>query len=250
MASKIAIRTLLIAALVVTAHTIKPFSFNNVALKALGTARSLSFALPEAAAERIEHAYYLAQTYGKGLFDDDAASLWTKQNVFKTQLVAFANSVELDDNADIKDVKSGDPSKKPAQRRAKRIKRDENRDEESNCSKNNEVAKLPEVRAIKAVKLTPPSNLLAYQHKAMTTLYLSSGRLPNLTSLKVGWLLIAKPAAVVSAACREADSIKVEAVEAPLDIVVGPEEELFFAEPNQVMPPAPTVTMPECIRIP
>ncbi len=249
MASKIAIRTLLIAALVVTAHTIKPFSFNNVALKALGTAKSLSFALPEAAAERIEHAYYLAQTYGKGLFDDDAASLWTKQNVFKTQLVAFANSVELDDNADIKDVKSGDPSRKPSQRRAKRIKRDENRDEESNCSKNSEVAKLPEVRAIKAVKLALPPNLLAYQQKAMTTLYWSSGRFPNLTSLKVGWLLIAKPAAM-SSACREADSLNTESVEAPVDIVVGPEEELFFAEPNPIAPPAPTVTMPECIRIP
>lgn len=241
MASKIAIRTLLIAALVVTAHTIKPFSVNNVALKALGTAKSLSFALPEAAAERIEHAYYLAQTYGKGLFDDDAASLWTKQNVFQTQLVAFANSVELDGNADIKDVKSVDPSKKPAQRRAKRIKRDENRDEESNCSKNSEVTKLPEVRAVKAVKLTPPSNLLAYQHKAMTTLYL--------TSLKVGWLLIAKPAATTSS-CREADSIKVESVEAPIDFVVGPEEELLFAEPNQVALPAPTMAMPECIRLP
>lgn len=249
MASKIAIRTLLIAALVVTAHTIKPFSINNVGLKALGTAKSFSFALPEAAAERIEHAYYLAQTYGKGLFDDDAASLWTKQNVFKTQLVAFANSVELDDNADIKDVKSGDPSKKPAQRRAKRIKRDENRDEESNCSKNSEVTKLPEVRATKAVKLTTPPNLLAYQHKAMTTLYLSSGRLPNLTSLKVGWILIAKPAAI-NPTCREADSIKVESVEAPIDFVVGPEEELFFAEPNQIALPAPTVAMPECIRLP
>ncbi len=249
MASKIAIRTLLIAALVVTAHTIKPFSFNNVALKALGTAKSLSFALPEAASERIEHAYYLAQTYGKGLFDDDAASLWTKQNVFKPQLVGFANSVELDDNAEIKDVKSADPSRKPAQRRAKRIKRDDNRDEDSNCSKNSEAVQLPEVRAIKAVTLATPPSLLAYQHKAMTTLYLSSGRLPNMTSLKVGWLLIAKPAAMVSP-CREADSIRVESVEAPVDIVVGPEEELFFAEPNQVMPPAPTVAMPERIRLP
>lgn len=265
MASKIVIRTMLVAALVVTAHTIKPFSFGNVTLHALGAARSISFVLPEAAADRIEHAHYLAQTYGKGLFDDDAVSIWAKQNSFRSGLVAFANSVELsnsiDPNADaeIKDVKSSDPSRKPAQKRpVKRIKRDENREEDSGCSKTNEIAQLPDVPMIKAVAMLQPTTIaLAYQPKemnlAMAALIHHSRRLPNLPNFKVEWTLISKPVTLTSL-CREASATKTEVVEAPVDIVIGPEEEEDFAElEQQVAPPAPTVAMPpalECVRIP
>lgn len=241
MASKIVIRTLLVAALLVTAHTIKPFSLNNVALQALGTARSLSFALPGTAAENIEHAYYLAQTYGKGLFDDDAASLWTKQNLFQPGLVAIANSVELDGDAEIKDVKSADSARKPTQKRSvKRIRRDDTRDEESNCSKNIE---LPQVHTTKAVALVPPPSVMAYQSRLIAAFYSHANRLPGVTRIKADWVQL-KPV-VLTSACREAEQVQVEFVEAPVENTTGPEE-LFFAEPA----PAPQISMPECIRIP
>ncbi len=251
MAIKIVIRTLLIAALLVTAHTIKPFSFGNIALQVLGSARSLSFALPEAAAERIEHAYFLAQTYGKGLFDDDVASLWTKQNSFRTELAAFANSVELNDDAEIKDVKSADPSRKPNQKRpVKRIKRDDSHDEDSSCSRNSEVSQLPEAHAIKAVALTPPPSVMAYQKHLMAAFFSRSNRFPAMKSFRVDWVQIGNPANL-SSSCREADSIKVEFVEAPIEITTGPEEEeQFSAEPTEMTSSTPTVAMPECIRIP
>lgn len=252
MVIKIVIRTLLIAALLVTAHTIKPFSVGNIALQVLGSARSLSFALPETAAERIEHAYYLAQTYGKGLFDDDMAPLWTKQNLLRSEFVAFANAIELNDDAEIKDVKSSDPSRKPSQKRpVKRIKRDETRDEDSGCSRNNEVSQLPEAHAIKAVALTPPSSVMAYQKHLITALVSRSNRLPALRNFRVDWVLIGTPASLTSSSCREADPIKVEFVEAPIEFTTGPEEEeQFSAEPNEMMSLTPTVAMPECIRIP
>ncbi|MBS1786699.1 MAG: hypothetical protein JST85_03205 [Acidobacteria bacterium] len=245
MASKIVFRTLLVAALLVTAHTIKPFSLNNVALQALGTARSLSFALPGTAAENIEHAYYLAQTYGKGLFDDDAASLWAKPNLFQSELVAVANSVELDGDAEIKDVKSADSSRKPAQKRSvKRIRRDDTRDEESNCSKNSEISHLPQVHTIKAIALTPPPSVLAYQSRLIAAFYSHTNKFPGVTRLKADWVQL-KPALLTSS-CREAEQVQIEVTEAPVEVTTGPEEELFFAEPT----PAPQVAMPECIRIP
>lgn len=243
MASKIVIRTLLVAALLVTAHTIKPFSLNNVALQALGTARSLSFALPGTAAENIEHAYYLAQTYGKGLFDDDAASLWTKPNMFQPGLVAVANSVELDGDAEIKDVKSADSARKPTQKRSvKRIRRDDTRDEESNCSKNSE---LPQVHTIKALALVPPRSVLAYQSRLIAAVYSHANGAPGVAKIKADWVQV-KPALMISS-CREAEQVQIEVTEAPFEVTTGPQEELFFAEPA---PAPPQVAMPECIRIP
>lgn len=253
MASKIVIRTMLIAALVVTAHTIKPFSFGNVTLQVLGTAHSLSFAMPEAAAERIEYAHYLAQTYGKGFFDDDAASVWAKQNFLGSEFVALASSVDPNENAEIKDVKSADQSKKPAQKRpVKRIKRDENRDEDSGCSKSNEIAKLPEAKMLKAIALVSSVNLTAYQPE-MVALTQHSRRLPNLPGFKIEWALAPKPAA--TSLCRDAVITTAEIVEATVEIVIGPEEEEenIVAEPEQIVPLISTGRVsgiPECLRIP
>lgn len=258
MASKIVIRIMLVAALIVTAHAIKPFSFGNVTLQALGTARSLSFAMPVAVAERIQHAHYLAQAYGKGLFDsydnDYSPSIWTKPNLLKSELVAFANLVELDEDAEIRDVKPADASRKPAQKRpVRRIKRDDNHDEDSGCSKTSEIAELPEVRSPKAVALVPPAKLMAYQSgliaQMMPAMNRNGSRLP---SLKVELELISKPA-VITSLCRDAGVTKTEVVEAPFESLIGPEEETFYSEPEQYALPAPTMMMPplpECIRIP
>lgn len=281
MASKAFIRTILVAVLVVTAHTIKPFTFGSVTLQALGTARSLSFVMPETAAERIEHAHYLAYIYGKGLFDDTP---WTQQNLLQSNLVAIANSVETMDDADIKDVKPGDLNRKPTPKRPiKRIKRDENRDEDSECTKNAEIANLPNKPSVKTISQLTPD----YQPRMVKAGFISTAvrselikpmvmrldcgvaelseiktialihHLPNLRkleNLKVQLVLVSQPASL-TAACRDASVTRVETTEA--EIVIGPEEQLdeaAAAEEQEMAPaPLPVVSIPrtpECIRIP
>lgn len=74
------IRILLVIALMITAHTIKPFSFDNVTTHLLGTARSLATVLPESAATSLAHASYLAAALGVGAREklDSAPPAWAK----------------------------------------------------------------------------------------------------------------------------------------------------------------------------
>jgi hypothetical protein len=60
------IRILLIIALMITAHLIKPFSFDNVTTHLRGTARSFSSVLPESATTSLTHAGYLVAALGVG----------------------------------------------------------------------------------------------------------------------------------------------------------------------------------------
>ncbi len=277
MTSKAYIRTILVAVLVVTAHTIKPFTLGSVTLQALGTARSLSFVMPEAAADQIEYAHQLAHIYGKGLFDDSPA--WAQQNMLRSGLVAFANSVETFDDAEIKDVKSGTANRKTAPKRpAKRIKRDE----DSECDKNAEVANLPEVNSVKTVSFLTPN----YQPRLVNAGFITTAvrkeltrmqsevadcdsigwpevktialiqHLPMIRSLQIELALVSRPASL-TAVCRDASVTKIETIEAPAEVVVGPEETFdeTAAEEFQELAPAPPTVIsiprtPECIRIP
>jgi hypothetical protein len=287
MASKAFIRTILVVVLLVTAHTIKPFTFGSVAIQALGTARSLSFVLPEFAAERIEHAHYLAYIYGKGLFDDES-STWTQQNVLRSGLVAMANSVETFDDAEIKDAKPGDSNRKAIPKRSiKRIKRDEVRDEDSECAKNVEIANLPDVRSVKTVSYMTPASVLNYQPRLIKTGFITTAvktelmklqetslancdspglpelkttaliqHLPKLRNLQVELILVSKPASL-TAVCRDAGVTRIETVSAPVEIVVGPQEEFYEAATEEFYEPAPAPPAvisiprtPECIWIP
>lgn len=281
MASKAFIRTIIVVVLFVTAHTIKPFTFGSVTLQALGTARSLSVVMPEIAAEHIEYAHHLASIYGKGLFDETP---WTQQNLLQSNLVAFANSVETLDDADIKDVKPGDLNRKSIPKRPiKRIKRDENRDDDSDCNKNSEIAKLPQsgsgstisyltpiakTRLLKAGYITTAVRSELANHK-LVQLDCGIIELPEIKAvalihhlpkslksdnLKIQLVLISQPASL-TAVCRDASVTKVE-TEATAEIVVGPEEQLDeAAAEEQEMAPAPQALIsvprtPECIRIP
>lgn len=284
MASKAFIRTIIVVVLFVTAHTIKPFTFGSVTLQALGTARSLSVVMPEIAAEHIGYAHHLASIYGKGLFDETP---WTQQNLLQSNLanlVAFANSVETLDDADIKDVKPGDLNRKSTPKRPiKRIKRDENRDDDSDCNKNSEIAKLPQSISGSAISyLTPIAKPRLLKDGYITTAVRSELANPKLMqldcgiielpeikavalihhlpkslksdNLKIQLVLISQPASL-TAVCRDASVTKVE-TEATAEIVVGPEEQLDeAAAEEQEMAPAPQALIsiprtPECIRIP
>ncbi len=73
MTGQAVIRTLFVIVLMITAHTIKPFSLSNLTTHMLGAARSFSFALPEAAVARIDHVNYLALAVGIGTAEQLAA---------------------------------------------------------------------------------------------------------------------------------------------------------------------------------
>lgn len=68
------IRILFVIALMITAHTIKPFSFGNVTTHLLGTARSFSSVLPESAVTSLAHANYLAAALGVGARENPDSS--------------------------------------------------------------------------------------------------------------------------------------------------------------------------------
>jgi len=281
MASKTFIRTLLVAVLVVTAHTIKPFSFGNVTMHALSTARSFAFVMPETAVERIEYANYVAQTFGKRLFEDGDSSVWTSEDVLRSGLVAFASPAAPFDDAEIKDVKSPEPARKIAPKRAvRRIKRDESQDNISGCTESDSLAKLPPVPAYKAVAMLQPMDLPVYQQRVSKVSYLptiSRAALVDLkskledcskTEVKAGMLialirqtpplrveLVVMPRkTTIISQCQDADVKEVETAETIIENTIGPEEEEFFFEPAPPAPfsaPAPLTApnMEECIRI-
>lgn len=270
MASKIVIRTLLVAVLVVTAHVIKPFSFGNVTLHALSAARSLSFVMPESAVERIEYANYLAQTFGKRLLDGNDDAVWTSEDVLRSGLVAFAAPAPSLDDAEIRDVKSYEPAKKTApKRQVRRIKRDDTRDEGSTTARSNDIAQLPEAPAFETVAMLQPVDLPVYQPRVIKTLYAPaaitwSGSNSNgcesseiktavqlafilhSTKRKVELTLMPRTATIISQ-CRDAEVSEVETAEEIIETTSGPEEE-FFAEPTPIAPLALPMVQ-ECIRI-
>jgi len=271
MAGKIFIRTLLVAVLVVTAHVIKPFSFGNVTLHALGAARSFSFVMPEAAVERIEYANYLTQAFGKRLFDGDDDHIWTSEDVLRSDLVAFTSEAATLDDAEIRDVKSYEPAKKTApKRQVRRLKRDDSHDGDSTSARSNEIAELPEAPVFEMVAMLKPVDLPVYQPRATKTTYAptvitwsrsnssdcESSEIKTAVQLafilqstkrKVELTLMPKPATIISQ-CRDGEAKEVETGGEIIETTSGPEEE-FFAEPAPVAPLAAVPMVQECIRI-
>ena len=74
MASKASIRLLLILALILAAHSLKPLSGSNFAEHLLGAAGSLTMILPDAAANRIVQANYLAAAFGRSPSSESLAN--------------------------------------------------------------------------------------------------------------------------------------------------------------------------------
>ncbi len=69
MSGKNVIRTILILALIVTAHTIKPFSIKSVTNHLLYSTRSFKFVLPVRLRDNFDHANYLALNLSNSLFE-------------------------------------------------------------------------------------------------------------------------------------------------------------------------------------
>lgn len=95
MASKAIQRTLLIVALVATAHLLKPFSLWNVTTHLIHSASSFSFILPDSAAGSLEQASYLATALDNGFRMMEArqgsnltlpGATWANQTTFASNL--------------------------------------------------------------------------------------------------------------------------------------------------------------------
>jgi len=93
MASRVALRLLLVVALIVTAHTLKPISGLSIVEQIFSATESLSFVLPDFAEVRIAQASYLATAFGQSVRRDEGSRdrAWTQ-----TAFVVPANfAVEL-----------------------------------------------------------------------------------------------------------------------------------------------------------
>lgn len=167
---KAVIQIALLITLVVTANAIKPFSLGNVALHTLAAAQSFSFVLPDAAAERIEQANYLAQAYGRSLFDGDGSnSIWPSQNVLSAGLLAsnFSGEPPVETGiveAEIKDVDSCEPGRKsaPAKRPVRRVKPGMARGDHDEAPAGGAKAKEVARPAVQSIAMLEP----AFLHKA------------------------------------------------------------------------------------
>jgi hypothetical protein len=90
MASKAIQRTLLVLALIVTAHLVKPFSVRNVASHLLRSANSFSFMLPGSAVGSLEQANYLAMILDNGFQRREAPppAAWGPELAFAPRMFA------------------------------------------------------------------------------------------------------------------------------------------------------------------
>lgn len=95
MASKAIQRTLLIVALLATAHVVKPFSLRSVATHLIHSATSFSFILPGSAAGSLEQADYLATALDNGfrMMEARQESNWTRKESDWVNQTTFASNL-------------------------------------------------------------------------------------------------------------------------------------------------------------
>jgi hypothetical protein len=281
--SKAVIQVALVIGLVLAANAIKPLSPGNLALHTLSSARSFSFVLPSAAVEKIEHVSLLAQAYSKSLSDSDKSdTIWIKESVMKSGLLASNNPERLFDDAEIKDVKSSGPAKKssPAKRSSRRVKHD-SRDNQSEVigydaeagDTGERPVALPVVSAFDKVAMVQPMSLPAFRPmpvKARLTpasvmfplsalpAKLNSCKTIEVREVKLIALIqqsqqssklkvdvLATQPAKISLQCREEEKVITEEAGPVVETnstTTGPEEELFFDQPHASAP------VPECTR--
>lgn len=286
--SKVVTRVALVFGLVLAANAVKPFSPSNLALHTLASARSFSFLLPIGAIKKIEHANYLAQTYSRGLFEGEKSnSILPRQIGFESGLLASNHSPQLFDDAEIKDVKSGEPARKQssAKRATRRVRQDnrDNHNEVSNSDSNptgtdRQMALLSEASAMDSPEMIRPVSLPVFKPtpaKAYLTPASVMFSLPALPaklnscktievkevklialiqqtqqSSKLKIDMLATQPAKISLQCREEQKAVTEEAEAVVETTsAGPQEEIFF-EPLSVTAPFATIPLPECSRLP
>jgi hypothetical protein len=102
-------RILLVIALIVTAHAIKPFSAKNIASHLLYSLRSLAVILPDSARSGFDHANQLALTLSDSLFSDKQPGFrWAKERSAGTGSIA----INPEPSIDISSYETGAPIKK------------------------------------------------------------------------------------------------------------------------------------------
>jgi hypothetical protein len=94
MTGKTVIRTLLVLALIVTAHTIKPFSIKNVTNHLLYSTKSFKFVLPVRLRDNFDHANYLAINLSNSLFDTGSDIQSSMKDTVATLLPIKAQSLD------------------------------------------------------------------------------------------------------------------------------------------------------------
>ncbi len=112
MISKAILRVLLVLALILTAHVLKPFSIRSIGNHVLGSARSLSFILPGETANGIKQVSYLAHALHTDwkTITEPATPAWTESTVAKSGLMACEKQPKLATSRREKTLRARRPS--------------------------------------------------------------------------------------------------------------------------------------------
>ena len=97
MASRAALRLVLVVALIVTAHALKPISGLSIVEQIFSATESLSFVLPDFAEARIAQASYLAAAFGQSVRRDESSRnpVWTERALVLPATFAFELPAEM-----------------------------------------------------------------------------------------------------------------------------------------------------------
>jgi len=116
MASKVILRTLMVAALIMTAHAVKPISVGSLAKHLLRSAHSFSYVLPDSARDSLERADYLAAVLDNSLHQGDGQqeTVWRSSD-FEPQMLVAQRSSENAVRAEVA-AKRRDLAKAPMRR--------------------------------------------------------------------------------------------------------------------------------------
>jgi hypothetical protein len=116
MVSKVILRTLMVAALIVTAHAVKPISVGSLARHLLRSAHSFSYILPDSALDSLERADYLAAVLDNSLHrgDGQQETIWRSSD-FEPRMFVAQRTRENTMRAEVP-TKRRDPAKARMQR--------------------------------------------------------------------------------------------------------------------------------------
>jgi hypothetical protein len=282
MSGKTVIRIILILALIVTAHTIKPFSINSVTNHLLYSTRSFKFVLPVRLRDNFDHANYLALSLSNSLFETGKGIQGFVKNSMGDLALAPIKVQPLDEV----NKSATKPRTKPKPSApAKRINRTEKNDTADLIASVNsdEIApvelppapaidatsvalpvfqpcltKVFTARAIVAARAQPVEILLALKKNDCqkreapqnpVIVWIEEARKLRVAALRIAEKSKVEKAAVIASECEDQ---KTEVVTEELEIEIAePEEEIIAPQQNEERNLGPlSAPIEECVREP
>lgn len=281
MSGKNVIRTILILALIVTAHTIKPFSIKSVTNHLLYSTRSFKFVLPVQLRDNFDHANYLALSLSNSLFETGKGIQGFVKNSIGDLALAPIKVQPLDEVNKSATKPRTKPKPSAPAKRINRTEKDDTADLIASVNSDEiapiELPPAPEIeavsvalpifqpcltkvftaRAVVATRAQPVEVMLALKRSDCQKR--ESAQNPVIVwieearKLKAALRIAEKPkvekAAVIASECEDQ---KIEVITEELEIEIAePEEEIIAPQENEEWNSGPlSAPIEECLREP